>query len=527
MIEEDGGNTETDSFRSLYLAELAVEKLVNILDQTFLNVLNRFYIAAKYETINLFKTYDFNGTGWNWGIGGCDTPSVISDLIKEHFAPLEGAKALDINLYQDRHVQSSHTKEQITGKEKFLVFPGDFTFCNVALFMENSLPWIKEESYLSRTQHYVSYVHGDLNGRNIILDHSFNVWLIDFEYTERTHILKDIAKIENDLLYEYTQIESEEMLKEAFIITRQLLKVRDLAEQLPEKLHGLNHPVLVRAWQVILALRRIVKVIVKDDRSSFQMEVVLLRYALFSVSMRNLSQYQKVWALAAACGFAASIEERAVRNKEYRLDIVNLSNNVAETEESGKLAISIIPGRKDHQRALEDDIKVLKESKISRVLCLCTQFEVDKDHLENLRKALEQEGISFIMYPIPKGVVPSNNVCKQLCNWLIDAIDINKENVCIVSLSGLGRPGTLSACYLMSRNLKVDPATAIALVRDGRGPRALDSEAEVNFINSFYTYLKEEAKSCRHTIHCSALLPFKKRSNAVERRSSLSKLKIL
>ena len=70
-----------------------------------------------------------------------------------------------------------------------------------------------------------SFIHGDLNGANVIIDERDNVWLIDFFHTHRGHIFKDFAKLENDLLYIYTPIKSENDLTQAYAFTDFLLGV--------------------------------------------------------------------------------------------------------------------------------------------------------------------------------------------------------------------------------------------------------------------------------------------------------------
>ena len=53
----------------------------------------------------------------------------------------------------------------------------------------------------------MAYVHGDLNAANILVDAHHNVWVIDFFQAGPGHVLKDLAKFENDLLYLLTPIE--------------------------------------------------------------------------------------------------------------------------------------------------------------------------------------------------------------------------------------------------------------------------------------------------------------------------------
>lgn len=71
-----------------------------------------------------------------------------------------------------------------------LKFPmGNISAKNVADFMETSMPLISSGS-IAKDFTFSSIIHGDLNGRNILIDIHQNVWLIDFEYTEKGPILK-------------------------------------------------------------------------------------------------------------------------------------------------------------------------------------------------------------------------------------------------------------------------------------------------------------------------------------------------
>ena len=53
----------------------------------------------------------------------------------------------------------------------------------------------------------------------------------------------------------------------------------------------------------------------------------------------------------------------------------------------------------------------------------------------------------------------------------------------VTCMSGLGRSGTLAACCLVAAGLS--PAAAIAAVRAARGPRALETIAQENFVVTF------------------------------------------
>jgi len=53
----------------------------------------------------------------------------------------------------------------------------------------------------------------------------------------------------------------------------------------------------------------------------------------------------------------------------------------------------------------------------------------------------------------------------------------------LVTLTGLGRSGTVAACYLLAAGIA--PDAAIAAVRTARGPRALETTAQEGFVVTF------------------------------------------
>jgi hypothetical protein len=58
------------------------------------------------------------------------------------------------------------------GGEETLEFPGGLKVRNVASFLEKDLPNLPRRD---QERHYVSYVHGDLHGGNILMDPNENV----------------------------------------------------------------------------------------------------------------------------------------------------------------------------------------------------------------------------------------------------------------------------------------------------------------------------------------------------------------
>ncbi|KAG2378658.1 hypothetical protein C9374_008297 [Naegleria lovaniensis] len=413
--------------------------------------------------------------------------------------------------------------QQQHGEEKYLIFPGGFRVKNIVHFLRDSLPKIKQ-GYLAKSFHYVSYVHGDLNGRNIILDTNENVWLIDFEYTERTHILKDVAKLENDIVFEYTPIDSEKELEEALIITKELISVKDLAEPLPITLVGLKSEKLKRAWEAVVELRSITKRLVRGDRNPVQLDIVLLRYALHSATLSSLSIYQRAWAVATACALAQKIERKAFRNDKYHIDWINLksvdsiwtphpaeksphheqvtatnsttaSDPCVNSEEShatskkrkhGRLGISILPGRPSHGGVMQNDLRVLQKNNVKKLVILATQEELERLSGDLIQEAAHM-GIETKFIPVQQRHPPPMNYTILLCEWMREAIDVNLEDVVIVSVSGLGRSGTLASCLLLLRQpLAMDAKTSMNAVKLVRGPRVIENSRQAKFVEEFH-----------------------------------------
>src|SRR5262249_26063944 len=156
-------------------ADAPTPQLASLVATAFDEILGPLYAAAQYERLPLFSHYQFS-----------------ADLVP--------------------HVRAAVAALVSDATRAMLEVPGGLelpTVCGVY------------EEFLTRTPlptkdyHYVSYVHGDLNAANILVDAHDNVWVIDFFHAARGHVLKDLAKFENDLLYLLTPIDDDAQLREA------------------------------------------------------------------------------------------------------------------------------------------------------------------------------------------------------------------------------------------------------------------------------------------------------------------------
>ncbi|KAL0476647.1 hypothetical protein AKO1_002866 [Acrasis kona] len=468
MAADDSLETaDTPSFRKLYkssidgsIQPISSQRPKEILYKTFNNVLGRFYKAAVSEKINLFDAYEFDGKGWSHHTGGSDTP----------------------------HVVEGRVLELMGHNNNTLHFPSIGNMPNVTSFLTEMLPEVKQ-SYLSRGQHYVSYVHGDLNGGNILVDVNDNVWLIDYEYTCRTHALKDILKIETDILYEYTPCEDNIDFQDGCKIITYLSRVQDLGKPLPEQIPDLQRPHWRVAWECIVLLRSLTSKIIRERRSPFQSDIVLLRYALHMMSL-SLSINQRKLALCGACVWADRIKSRYLRNVQYHVDWIPLNiYSQPSSHPNCQLGITLLPGRPDRGGDLDGELKILSNLGVRNILCMSTAAELESIG-DDIRVKCNDHMIELKIYSVASQCTATVSRTKWLCEWILDKIENKKQSVCIVSASGLGRCGTLAACVLLIRNgFRMDPEQAIEIVIRSRGERAID-ERQAEFVRQFHTEMR-------------------------------------
>ncbi|EPG73700.1 isochorismatase family protein [Leptospira fainei serovar Hurstbridge str. BUT 6] len=236
----------TTVFQDLYEKTIDEIEIFPILETIFEKQLGRLYDAAEPETLDLLKYYDFQNR-YSAGV---------------------------------RRRVEGLLNTTVEGNE--IELPGKRKAYNICNFYEKDLPTLKEYGSSPR---YLSYVHGDLNGRNIIIDAQRNVWLIDFFHTHRGHVLKDLIKLENDLLYIFTKIDESD-LEEAFSLTDLLLSQADLGIPISfEDENRFKNPKIRRAFRTACKLRSFYPKLIRLDRDPYQLHVALLRYAVHTLSL--------------------------------------------------------------------------------------------------------------------------------------------------------------------------------------------------------------------------------------------------
>jgi anti-anti-sigma factor len=139
---------------------------------------------------------------------------------------------------------------------------------------------------------YESSVHGDLNMKNVLMDETTNLWLIDFAETRYSHILRDIVKLEAVIKGEMVPLDSRDTLADLVRMDVPFLSARALSE-IPELQDTRGNPELEKAFRVVQSLRQQADRITPGDDDIAQYYLGLLPYTLNLLSYSSVNAYQK------------------------------------------------------------------------------------------------------------------------------------------------------------------------------------------------------------------------------------------
>src|SRR5262249_5689797 len=199
----------------------------------------------------------------------------------------------------------------------------------------------------------------------------------------------------------FTKIENEDEFAQASRICEQLISVEDLGAPLPELDSAVTHPELRRAYRTAGLLRGDYPGLVQADRDPSQWLIGHIRYAVHTLAFPESSLWQKRCALYSACLAADTVTQRLFRVGPLHIDWLP-----ADITGPGRFGLTIAPGRRDFDRSLDEDLKVLKAERIDTVVCLLSNDEFHRYGVDALLSRYEALGIEVEHLPTVDGRVP-------------------------------------------------------------------------------------------------------------------------
>ena len=432
------GRGKSTTLQHLYDSGISMEKVKKFLDIVFVEQLGKFYNAKQFEKANLMEYYMYDPKR--------------AERLK---ARLE--KVLE-------HSADDDILKLPTGQE----FPNPYVFYRDVV--ADLIPRNNRSAFFA-------YTHGDLNGANIMIDGQENVWLIDFFHTHKGHVLRDLAKLENDLLYIYTPLDSFDDMDEALILSDILFNIRDLAKPLkPVEETSLTKPGFIRTYETLKILRSYYPKLIEHDRDPLQLLIAQQRYSLHTQMFFESNRIQKLWAMYNSGHFGTLMEQRIKSGGKLRVDWID-----NELIGPGALGLTILPGRKDYSRSIDDDLQQLKKLGVDIIIPLITDDEFHQFGADELLKEYDKNGFIVHRLPIMDQLVSSEQEMRSLIKFMDEQIQDGKK-IMVHCVGGLGRSGMAAASYLKFKGLNADKA--IEVIRKTRGPRAVESKIQEEFVQN-------------------------------------------
>jgi CheY-like chemotaxis protein len=217
---------------------------------------------------------------------------------REHLEPLDLAADYQRLLEYRPEMLKQVVSEQlqsVQGKQKlhFNHLRGKRTFTNPLLVMT-------ELSLVRPT--YICITHGDFNQHNLLVDSTGHMWMIDFQGTGQSHILRDVAALDSVVRFQLLAAE-EATLKERLSIEEALCSTERFSqmEQLATKFSTTNRA-LAKAYETVVHLRTLAHRLVdqnpRDDISEYY--IALFYNALNTLRFSSLETVQREHALLSA-----------------------------------------------------------------------------------------------------------------------------------------------------------------------------------------------------------------------------------
>lgn len=180
------------------------------------------------------------------------------------------------------------------------------SFEGLAGSFQNPLLWaVAEERFRSfHTTARKCLCHGDLHGRNVLVDAAGYFWLIDFARAAESHALRDFVELETDIKFNLLPVSD---LKLLLLFETGLLAPTTFLDDLPAL--SLADERLAHAYQVILALRRLAVQLIGLEGEMAEYYQALFWHTLNILRLRHIGPAGKTYALLAAALLSERLEQ--------------------------------------------------------------------------------------------------------------------------------------------------------------------------------------------------------------------------
>lgn len=208
----------------------------------------------------------------------------------------------------------------------------------------NPINWLESCRDECKLPIFHSITHGDLTGRNIMVDQTDKCWLIDFYRTHNSHIMRDFVIMETDLKY---RLMPKLSASEFFAFEKALLAPNNSSINLGSG--NLLKSEVHKAFALIVALRSFAIQFGSEHEfdapasSRREQLISLLMATLNVVRLRHIPEDRKLQAMLSAALICTELDRLEKRPLQY--PALNLTKNVPSLAQS---ELSQVPAQLRH-----------------------------------------------------------------------------------------------------------------------------------------------------------------------------------
>jgi CheY-like chemotaxis protein len=211
-------------------------------DSQELKDFGEFYRLAGLPRLSESLDRLFHDTCGNWD---ANRQRHLLDL-KAEYQRLVSYTPQDLEQIRARQLRSVRGRQKLT-----------FTTLSIQRRFTNPL-LVMERAAFARTT-YICTTHGDFNPHNLLVDGTGHIWLIDFQGTGLSHILRDIAMMDAAVRFQLLA-ENDASLDQRYYLEEVLLADIERfsqVEQLSDQISAENQEEIAKAYATVVHLRRL------------------------------------------------------------------------------------------------------------------------------------------------------------------------------------------------------------------------------------------------------------------------------
>ena len=173
------------------------------------------------------------------------------------------------------------------------------TLTNPFRFLQNEYPKRSGRAQLW----YQGINHGDLSLRNILVDETENLYVIDFSETRPRNIVSDFARMETILKFEMTRLDTADDLARMTEFEQGLAEAGSLAE-VPRNRYRGDDPLVEKAYSVICRLRNYANTVTlfETDIVPYWLALLEWTFSVLSYDLPPLRRKLAAYSAAILCG---------------------------------------------------------------------------------------------------------------------------------------------------------------------------------------------------------------------------------